>query len=102
MHNKGLRAYRFEADNLIEKLFAEEWEKRNVSSIDGKIDGDGTLDRLLDTDDQRYRPKQAEDRDREVAATVIQWLGSLVGFSFLQTVLEKVGYEIRKKEEGDL
>lgn len=38
-------------------------------------------------------------RDRVIAATAIQWLGTNVGFSWLCEVLGKCGYEVRKKEE---
>lgn len=37
------------------------------------------------------------NRDRVIAATVIQWLGSNVGFSFLQKALNMCGYKIVKK-----
>lgn len=37
------------------------------------------------------------DRDRRIAATLMQWLGSNVGFSFLQEALAKCGYKIVKK-----
>lgn len=33
-------------------------------------------------------PVEVSDRDREVAATVIQWLGSPVGNNFLRELLE--------------
>lgn len=34
-------------------------------------------------------PAEVSDRDREVAATVIQWLGSPVGNNFLRELLER-------------
>jgi len=40
---------------------------------------------------------KATERDRTVAATVIQWLGSAVGLSFLREALERCGYEIIQK-----
>lgn len=36
-------------------------------------------------------------RDAEVAATVIQWLGSNVGWSFLSEALDRCGYKIVEK-----
>ena len=33
-------------------------------------------------------------RDACIVATVIQWLGSNVGFDFLRTCLEKCGYRL--------
>lgn len=34
-------------------------------------------------------PAEVSDRDREVVATVIQWLGSPVGNNFLRELLER-------------
>jgi hypothetical protein len=52
-----------------------------------------TLDRLV------YSPSDgshtgATQRDARVAATVIQWLGTAVGYSFLKKCLEEAGFEI--------
>ena len=37
------------------------------------------------------------DRDRKVASTVVQWLGSNVGFAFIQSALQKAGYTVVQK-----
>ena len=89
MKNKGLRQYRFE-DNPMEREFAEEWERINVSQADGTLDGRQTLDYLL-ADDCNRPAGEVTDRDRVVAATVIQWLGSPVGMEFLRRLLEYDG-----------
>jgi hypothetical protein len=47
------------------------------------------LDYLLDSG-QGSHPKLATDRDRQVACTVIQWLGSPVGKSFITEAIEKM------------
>jgi len=74
MKNKGIHQYRFKS-NLLEKVFAETWEAQN---------GRGhTLEYLLSLRNER---ESVTDREREVAATVIQWLGSPVGQSFLEDV----------------
>lgn len=82
MKNKGLHQHRFR-DNPEERRFAQAWEDRNVYGQN--------LDYLLDTGPGRgsLHPPPASDRDRVVAATVIQWLGSPVGQGFLQDL----GYE---------
>jgi hypothetical protein len=80
MKNKGLHQYRFK-DNPMEEIFAQAWEKQNLS-IHGKPDGRGTLDYLL-AKDSNSPNGEVTDRDREVAATVIQWLGSPVGQGFV-------------------
>ena len=87
MKNKGLHQYRFK-DNPMEKRFANAWEKQNVSHMDKKLDGKGTLDYLLAKDSNRPIG-EVTDRDRVVAATVVQWLGSPVGRSFVEQVLSK-------------
>lgn len=78
MKNKGLHQYRFK-DNPMEKRFADTWEESNKSGR--------TLEYLLSIDN---RPNSdITERDREVAATVIQWLGSPVGMGFLADAMSK-------------
>jgi hypothetical protein len=77
MKNKGLHQYRFK-ENPLEKFYAEQWEKENV---EGRV-----LDYLLAKDPNHPRD-EVTDRDREVAATVIQWLGSPCGQSFVEDVI---------------
>lgn len=88
MLNKGVSQFRF-ADNPSERIFAEHWEKVNVS-IFGDLDGKGVLDYLLAKDPNHPR-NEVTERDRLVAATVIQWLGSPVGTHFLREVAENLG-----------
>lgn len=80
MKNKGLHQYRFK-ENPLEKAFAKQWEKENV---EGRI-----LDYLL-AKDLNYPKGEVTDRDREVAATVIQWLGSPCGQSFVEEVIDVI------------
>lgn len=76
MKNKGLHTHRFRREP-DEEAAAVEWEKTNRLSR--------TLDHLLG---DGQKPAIPSARDREVAATVIQWLGSPVGQGFL----EDLGY----------
>jgi hypothetical protein len=69
--------------NPEEKRFALAW-----AGVDER-----NLDYMLSTDQQF--PPTASDRDRVVAATVMQWLGSPVG----QAWLRDLGYE--RKDGGD-
>jgi hypothetical protein len=80
MLNKGKYQYRFN-QNPLEKDFAEAWEEENNKN------GRGILDYLLANDPNEPKGEVSE-RDREVAATVIQWLGSPVGQSFYNQVVE--------------
>lgn len=62
-----------DADNPREVAFAVEWTRAQVESRQ--------LAWLLG--------KNFTDRDAEVAATVIQWLGSNVGMCFLEKVIKR-------------
>ena len=95
MKNKGLNQYRFK-ENPLEKAFAKQWEKENV---EGRIldyllakdlnypKGKGRILDYLLAKDLNYPKGKVTDRDREVAATVIQWLGSPCGQSFVEDVI---------------
>ena len=75
---KGLRAQRL-PHNPEERRFSEAWALENGR---GQL-----LDYLLDTrTDHTAFPPPSSTRDHQVAATVIQWLGSPVGQSFLETL----------------
>lgn len=76
MKHVGLSTHRFK-ENPKEKAFAEAWQKENDS---GKV-----LEYLLSGPSNR--PVPPTDRDVQVAATVIQWLGSPVGQNFLADVM---------------
>jgi hypothetical protein len=80
---KGLHTWRFRS-NPEEKRFALAWEKSNKEG--------NTLAYLLDTS-QKGIPSIPSVRDQEVAATLIQWLGSHVGECFLRDL----GYSKEKE-----
>jgi len=77
MKNKGMHQNRF-AKNFLEKVYAKAWEEINLDDHDH-----GILEYLLAENNSRPQHGEVTDRDRVVAATVIQWLGSAVGQSFL-------------------
>jgi hypothetical protein len=87
MKNKGKHQHRFK-DNPLEKVFAEKWEKLNTDHL-GQLDGFGTLDYML-AEDNNHPRGEVTDRDREVTATVIQWLGSPIGQSFVRECLVRI------------
>ena len=70
-------------DTLRERALADEWEAENP--IAGQCGTQPILNALV---------PDCSLRDARVAATVVQWLGSEVGFNFLQEALGKAGYEI--------
>lgn len=81
--NKGLNQRRCK-QNPLEKLFAESWNEINTNNH-GNLNGRDILDYLM-AKDINNPLGEVSDRDRIVAATVIQWLGSPVGQSFLMQI----------------
>ena len=90
MKNEGKNTHRFK-QNPLEKVFAEAWEEINTDTF-GKLNGKRILDYLL-AEEPNEPLMEVTGRDRMVAATVIQWLGSPVGRSFLSaaTITFKLG-----------
>ena len=84
---KGKNTHRL-AENPLEAKFAEVWEGSKYGN---------TLAYILS--DRPNDPTYVSEHDQEVAATVIQWLGSPVGQCFLEEVLE---VEIRKQIPKEL
>ena len=75
----GLRAHRFK-DNPEEKRIAKAWQEKNGNLLAHILD---------ERPDQGGSPPDPSKRDRVVAATVIQWLGTPVSQNFL----EDLGYK---------
>lgn len=76
--------------NQLEKALAEAWEKENQPR---GYDGVSTILMCME-------PNSASAggfAQATAMATAIQWLGSNVGFCFLTGVLERNGYEVRRK-----
>ena len=76
----GLNRNRFSREPE-EKRFADHWEQEQTPDNSGR----GLLEHILSTTNE---PVEPNTRDRQVAATVVQWLGSSVGRCFL----EELGY----------
>jgi hypothetical protein len=101
--DEGYRHYRTMQDRGDrEKILIEHWKKENEARP-GINFGFGLLQDLFMESSkdfiQRARATLViEPRDRYVAATVIQWLGTNVGFCFLQEAVEKMGYWLIYKD----
>ena len=78
---KSSKEYRFN-DNPMEQRFFEIWARDHERNDSGKS---STLDYLL-AKDPNHPNDEATERDFQVARSVIQWLGSPVGQSFLREV----------------
>jgi hypothetical protein len=81
MKHKGMSQHRFK-QNPLEEKFAKKWEKENTINLYVNL-----LDYMLAEDNNRPMG-EVKKRDRVVAATVVQWLGSPVGQNFLNEVLK--------------
>ncbi len=101
MIHVGYHSYRLtkEADNPREVAFAEQWDhENNNTDLAGQLiclapshsgadlsGGFGTKLAMV---------RGISDPERKAVATVIQWLGSNVGMSFLNSALGRCGYKI--------
>ena len=82
MSDKSINEHRL-STNPLESKFLKAWKECN-----NKYDGRDTIDYILSKNKDHHFPDIATDRDREVAATLIQWLGSPVGQNFIRSVLD--------------
>lgn len=95
----GIRPQRCN-DNPREKAFMEHWLKENRTGRSGP----GILQSLFIDSPANFSLSNGKviiemtNRDRQIAATVIQWLGSNIGFAFLVESLSDCGYKIVKAE----
>jgi hypothetical protein len=102
-HNhSGLRPDR----NVLgpERIFIEEWIELNTPKI-GLNDEHGALDHILNSQENvehnrlPHKPvySPVSQRDADVAATVIQWLGTGIGKVFLERCEKRIA-EARREE----
>lgn len=88
----GHKTYRWKG-NPEERRFAEAWAELTWKGSDAR--GIHFVDRLIAEDPNASYISPASAAERRAAATVIQWLGSPVGQSFLR----ELGYERRDPDE---
>jgi hypothetical protein len=101
-----------------EQVFAEEWAEQN-QRVPGLNYGQGLLQDLMVTQrDARPGDLAVRDhhrffrrlrvafgvtlRERVIVATVIQWLGSNVGWCFLEKCINRCGYDLVKRQEKEV
>lgn len=87
-HTRTLQTGPF-SDTKREKALSDKWEEDNPPP--GQFGVQPVLNALV---------PDCTQRDAMVAATVVQWLGSQVGFSFLNEALASVGYEIVQRQKS--
>jgi hypothetical protein len=85
--------------NDREKAFADQWEDENMVAGGQMADTlrERSLIRLL------LSNKKLEyfGRDEQIVASIIQWLGSNVGWCFLNDALKRCGYKIVKESSHE-
>lgn len=89
-----------------EKVFADEWEKEN-KPVRGYGCGHGVLqDLFMRVHEHFYTVRTAthiiNKRERMIVATIVQWLGTNVGWAWLESVVDKCGYKLVRKEKVDV
>jgi hypothetical protein len=90
LSHTGLRAYRLKDDGpstLREKAFTDLWQQEQESHL---------LEYLLGSDNQKGN---VSERDAQVAATVIQWLGTAVGQSFIEKVQFRIAMQMGRSTD---
>lgn len=83
-----------------ERVFSRKWIKENrpASYLNGGI---GTLRWLLAPEADHRFPltiPEVTQAEATAAASVVQWLGSNCGWSFMEECIRKCGYRITPKE----
>lgn len=94
MNHIGLYHNRVVNQNMADSLeaaLAAYWRLANASSFfHGQIQNKPLLESLV----PNYTQEQAT-----ACATVVQWLGTSVGLSFLESALDDVGYRLVKAKD---
>jgi hypothetical protein len=105
----GLHAYRLtdKAFNRIEVAFAKQWAAKSQSSDIVKFimevpseSGEAVVG-AFGAQRVVFPIGKTKPRDRILAATIIQWLGTPCGFCFLEESRARCGYRVvEKKKKG--
>lgn len=87
----------------MEKAFAEHWDREQkpkayvnygVGALAWIVTG--RFEKNIFGHDWTPHPEELTQRDATVAASVVQWLGTNVGFCFLEETLRDAGYRIER------
>lgn len=78
--------------NTSEEAFIKTWNQRSMRGTHGRVHGLNLFELFRNKDLEKNLT--VNWRDRLVAATIIQWLGSNCGMSFLKAALSACGYAI--------
>jgi len=81
-----------DARGRMEKIFAQAWEKEN--RLERRSDFGGLCSKLDELMVQNDCLVPVSQEAATATATVVQWLGTHMGFAFLESTLLKAGYRI--------
>jgi hypothetical protein len=90
---KGVYARRLEEGNPREVAFFEAWKRMHESQdfLGGLLGVPKSANTFGGFTGYDFPLGETTERDRIIASTVIQWLGSNVGIAFLEGVLRELG-----------
>lgn len=99
IRHEGAHSFRLRQDNPREVAFAERWKKEQsggsvLAYLLIRTEGGDPLNPFSG---KTVQLAPYDQQSATVAATVIQWLGSNVGFSFLEEALSDCGFKIVRK-----
>lgn len=104
-NNLGWQTHRLNYDKEdIENALSAHWRKENKKRA-GINNGQGILQDLMfhskgiGWNSGYKRMLKITNRERLIVATIIQWLGTNVGFCWLQEALNNAGYDIVKRKK---
>jgi len=103
VHTKGASADRLEhPTSYREKGFVEQWERENQNTdmVRCLLNKPRGIIGVIQTPYDGLPLEEISERDRVVAATIVQWLGSNVGWSFIEEALGRSGFQIIKTKES--
>lgn len=88
---------------IRERAFAEKWIAENKRHQNYGKHSDDLIQKLFNRSSEIFPTQRAKlrvtARERFIVATVIQWLGTNIGFAWLTEVLDLIGYKIVPKDE---
>lgn len=84
-------------NRMPERVYAEKWKIMNNRKI-GYYDDFTAIELILAPAGEVSQVRPVSDRDAEVAACVIQWLGTNCGLAFMQECEKKIKQKQRNAE----
>jgi hypothetical protein len=81
-----------------EKIFSDQWRRENEGVPSCLNGGKGVLELIVCSGEDGRLVRDLTQLEAAVAATVVQWLGSNVGWCFLEQCVEGCGYSLVRRK----